>query len=97
MLGVAAAVAVSSGGLLVNGERAQAAAVVVPMGTAGSFAVLAEAGITNTGATTANGDIGSFPNPAITGAGTMTITGTNHACDSVTQGAKDDLVTAYRF
>ncbi len=67
----------------------------MPLGTAGSFAVLAGAGITNTGPTTVNGDIGTFPTTSITGAASMTVTGTNHAGDAVTQKAKTDLVTAY--
>ena len=72
-----------------------AAATAVPLGTAGSFAVLAGAGITNTGPTTVNGDVGTFPTTTITGAGSMTINGTNHAGDGVTQQAQTDLVTAY--
>jgi len=74
---------------------ADAAQTPVGLGTAGSFAVLAGAGITNTGPTTVNGDIGTFPTTSISGAASMTITGTNHGGDSVTQGAKTDLVTAY--
>jgi uncharacterized Zn-binding protein involved in type VI secretion len=66
------------------------------VGTADSFAVLAGSGITNTGPTTITGDIGSFPTDTITGSASITlIDGTNHAGDAVTQGAKDDLVTAY--
>jgi cell division septation protein DedD len=72
-----------------------AAATAVPLGTAGSFAVLAGAGITNTGPTTVNGDVGTFPTTTITGAGSMTINGTNHAGDGVTQQAQTDLVAAY--
>jgi hypothetical protein len=78
---------------LVSG--AQAAATSVPLGTADSFVVLAGAGITNTGPTTLNGDIGTFPTTSISGSGSLTITGANHAGDAVTQGAKTDLVTAY--
>lgn len=74
---------------------AQAAAVPVPLGVAESFAVLAGSGITNTGPTTITGDIGTFPTTSITDLGTLTITGTNHAGDSVTQQAKTDLITAY--
>jgi hypothetical protein len=74
---------------------ADAAQSPVGLGTAGSFGVLAGAGITNTGPTTVNGDIGTFPTTSESGAASMTITGTNHAGDSVTQGAKNDLVTAY--
>jgi len=71
------------------------AATKVPLGTADSFAILAGAGITNTGATTITGDVGSFPTVAQTGFGTVTLNGVNHAGDAVTQGAKTDLVTAY--
>jgi hypothetical protein len=67
----------------------------VGLGTATSFAILAGAGITNTGPTTVNGDVGTFPTTTQTGFGSVTITGTNHAGDAVTQGAKNDLVTAY--
>jgi hypothetical protein len=74
---------------------AAAAATAVPLGTADSFGVLAGAGITNTGPTTINGDIGTYPTMTITGSATLTVTGTNHGGDAVTQGAKDDLVTAY--
>lgn len=67
----------------------------VNLGTATSFAVLAGTGITNTGTTNIVGDVGTFPIPTETGFGTVTIIGTNHAGDAVTQGAKNDLVTAY--
>lgn len=74
---------------------AQAATAPVPLGTASSFVVLAGSGITNTGKTTLNGNIGTFPTPSTTGMGTVTLNGTNHAGDAVTQGAKKDLTTAY--
>ena len=89
------------GGLLTGGlvlsmaVAAQAAPTAVGLGTAGSFVVLAGAGVTNTGPTTLNGDIGTFPTTSISGAAGLTITGTNHGGDAVTQGAKTDLVTAY--
>ena len=84
-----------AGGLVVAFSVSAQAARAVGLGTADSFVVLAGAGVTNTGATTLNGDIGTFPTTAITGIGTMTINGTNHAGDSVTQNAKNDLVTAF--
>jgi hypothetical protein len=74
---------------------AQAAASPVPLGTTSSFAVLAGSGITNTGPTVINGNIGTFPTTDITGASDITLTGINHAGDDVTKGAKSDLVTAY--
>jgi len=74
---------------------AQAAAVPVPLGTADSFVVLAGGGITNTGPTALHGDVGTFPTTTITGAASLTVTGTNHHGDAVTQQAKSALVTAY--
>jgi hypothetical protein len=75
------------------------AAAQITYGTADSFAVLAGAGITVTGpvnSTTITGDIGSFgSSTAITGLGNVVLTGTNHAGDAVTQGAKIDLGIAY--
>ena len=91
-----ATVALFSVGLLVAlVGGAQAAPIAVPLGTADSFAVLAGAGITNTGPTTLNGDLGTFPTTSITGTSTLTVNGTNHGGDAVTQQAKTDLVTAY--
>lgn len=74
---------------------AQAAATAVSLGAADSFVVLAGSGITNTGPTTLNGDMGTYPTTTITGSSLITITGTNHGGDAVTQSAKTDLVTAY--
>ncbi len=85
--------------LAIGAAAAQTASAAGPptvgLGTATSFAVLAGAGITNTGPTTINGDVGTYPTTTETGFGSVTITGTNHAGDAVTQGAKTDLVTAY--
>jgi hypothetical protein len=94
--GATALVALFAAGLLVTLVVGAAAAVkAVPLGTASSFAVLAGAGITNTGPTTVKGDLGTFPTTTMTGTASLTISGTNHAGDAVTQGAKTDLVTAY--
>ncbi|MEP6812569.1 MAG: ice-binding family protein [Actinomycetota bacterium] len=93
---VATLTALFAAGLLVAlVGGAQAASTAVPLGTAASFAVLAGAGVTNTGPTTLNGDLGTYPTTTITGSASITITGTNHNGDSVTQQAKTDLVTAY--
>jgi hypothetical protein len=67
----------------------------IPLGTADNFGVLAGSAITNTGLTTIDGDIGTFPTPTITGTATMIVNGTNHGGDAVTQLAKTHLVTAY--
>ncbi len=84
-------------GMLIAAQTVSAAGPAAPgLGTAGWFAVLAGAGITNTGPTTINGDVGSFPTTTQTGFGSVTLSGgTNHAGDAVTQGAKTDLITAY--
>src|SRR5579872_4881598 len=74
---------------------AAAAAHDVPLGTASQFAVLAGSGITNTGPTTVTGDLGTYPTTTMTGTGSLTVNGTNHDGDAVTQQAKTDLVTAY--
>jgi hypothetical protein len=54
------------------------AATAPTLGTAAPFAVLAYSGITNTGTTTITGNVGSYPTPAETGFGSVTITGTNY-------------------
>ena len=75
------------------------ATVPVSLGTADPFAILAGAGITNTGSSTVNGDVGSHPTAGQTGFGpgadSVTLNGTNHHDDAVTSAAKDDLVAAY--
>ncbi|HUR50610.1 MAG TPA: ice-binding family protein [Mycobacteriales bacterium] len=78
------------------------AATTVDLGTAGSFAVLAGSGITNTGETTITGDIGTSPTPAETGvdpcptaADCVVLTGSNHPADAAALQAKKDLTSAY--
>ncbi len=78
--------------------QAMAATTAVPLGSTSSFAVLAGAGITFTGAVGSipiRGDIGTFPTTSITGITSVVLTGTNQAGNSVTQLAKTDLVTAF--
>jgi len=92
-LGIASVAAV---GLLVAlPVSAQAATAPVPLGTADSYVVLSGLGITNTGATTLNGDVGTSPDPALTGFGTVTLSGVKHAADAQAGVAQRDLTTAY--
>lgn len=66
----------------------------VDLGTAESFGVLAGQGVTNTGPTVVEGDVGSFPNTSVGGFPPGLVqNGTINP--SYTAGAKDDLVTAY--
>src|SRR5580698_28980 len=74
--------------LMVGGAGA---ATPVSLGTANTFAVLAGAGITNTGPTVVNGDIGTYPTPAITSTGGLAQIGTVHAADAVAQQPQSDL------
>lgn len=79
---------------------ASAAQPTVGLGNASTFAVLAGAGITNTGATTASGtngaDFGSSPNGSFTGSTLVTTTGTKYvAAVTQTASAQIDLTTAY--
>jgi hypothetical protein len=71
------------------------AAEPVGLGAAHSFAVLAGTTITNTGATTINGDVGLHPGTAITGLTAEMVNGEMHVADAEALAAKDALVIAY--
>ena len=94
-----AIVAVAAIGVFTN-ISTSTAVTPVPLGTSSTFAVLAGAGITNTGATTvsgtAGGDMGSAPTPSFTGTETVTTTGTKYlAAEAIVGQAKGALDTAY--
>ena len=86
---------VSLGGLI-DTSATSAQEAPVGLGTAGTFAVLAGSGVTNTGASTISGDLGGCPTPAVTGfpPGAV-IDGTVHAGDAVCLQAQSDLTVAY--
>jgi hypothetical protein len=74
------------------------AATSVGLGTANSFAILAGAGVTNAGPSVINGDLGTSPNPAVTGFGGApngTVNGATHQADALAGQAQADLTTAY--
>lgn len=95
--------ATAAAALIVASNSIAALAALQPrLGTASTFAVLAAAGITNAGATTITGDVGTFPTTSETGfAGpapnvvTLVPPSVNHVGDAVTQGARTAEVTAY--
>ena len=67
----------------------------IDLGTAGNFAVLAGAGVTNTGNTIVTGDLGTSPTGTVTGFPPGIVIGNIHAADPVAAQAKLDLTTAY--
>ena len=85
--------------LAVTIAQINAAAQDVGLGTANNFGVLAGSAITVAAAanpTTINGDIGSYPTPAISGLANVVLNGANETSDTgVMLTAKNDLTTAY--
>ena len=67
----------------------------VNLGTAAAASVLAGTGVTNTGPSVLNGDLDTYPTPAVTGFAPGVTMGTQHAADAVALAAQNDLTTAY--
>src|ERR1700686_3925833 len=91
--GVAAVLGLMGATALTSPSHAQAP----PLGTAGSFAVLAGTTVTNTGSTVINGDVGVSPGAAITGFPPGIVNGATHAGDAVALQAQSDDTTAYNI
>lgn len=66
---LSSAVAVTVAAVMVAGLPTQAMAIAtpVPLGTTASYSVLAGQGVTNTGPSVISHDLGTHPNPAISG------------------------------
>jgi hypothetical protein len=67
----------------------------IDMGAATNFAAFAQATVTNSGATTVNGDLGLTPGPSVTGFGPGVVNGTIQVDNSAAAAALASLTTAY--
>lgn len=75
---------------------AMPATAQISLGTAQSFGVLGGSTVTNTGATTVNGNVGVSPGTAVTGFPPgVVVGGAIHNNDAVAVQAQNDLTTAY--
>ncbi|MET9406683.1 ice-binding family protein [Streptomyces sp. NPDC002935] len=74
---------------------ASAIALPVPLGTTAFYSVLAGQGVTNTGNSVLAHDLGTHPNPSITGFPPGLVQGAVHAADANALQAKSDLIVAY--
>jgi hypothetical protein len=73
-----------------------AQASAVGLGTAQPFVVLSGAGVTNTGPSVLNGDLGVSPGTSLSGFGLpAVVNGATHDNDAVAAQAQSDLTTAY--
>jgi hypothetical protein len=71
-------------------------AAQISLGTAQNFGVLGGSTVTNTGATTVNGNVGVSPGSAVTGFPPgVVVGGSIHSNDAVAMQAQNDLTTAY--
>ena len=67
----------------------------IDLRSAGAFVAIAGAGVTNTGATIINGDLGSSPTGTINGFPPGIVNGAIHAADPISDQAKLDLTLAF--
>ena len=89
------AVVIAAVVVAVTPTQAKAIATSVPLGTAGSFGVLAGTTVTNTGDSVISQDLGVSPGTAITGFPPGVVLGQQHSADAVALQAQSDLVVAY--
>ncbi|MCX4981879.1 ice-binding family protein [Streptomyces sp. NBC_00572] len=94
-LASALATAVAAAMVAVTSTQALAIATPVPLGTTASYSVLAGQGVTNTGNSVLDHDLGTHPNGAITGFPPGRVLGAVHPADDQARQAKIDLIVAY--
>lgn len=82
--------------LVIIGLAASPAFAQISLGTAQNFGALGGSTVTNTGATTVNGNVGVSPGSAVTGFPPgVVVGGAIHSNDAVAMQAQNDLTTAY--
>lgn len=91
----AAAVLVAIGLLLTTPVANASAPLVIDLGSAGQFAVLAGDGIVDTGPSVIIGDVGTYPRPAISSVVDDSVTGTVHRASADAEQAQVDLADGY--
>jgi hypothetical protein len=69
----------------------------VPLGSAGTFGIMATSAITNTGFSIINGDVSLDPGTSMTGFPPGVVNGTTHINDTVSAQARADLLIAYNY
>jgi hypothetical protein len=74
---------------------AAAQASSVNLATASPFVVLGASGVTNTGASVLNGELGVTPGTSLTGFNEAVVNGAIHNNDAVAQSAQGDLTSAF--
>ncbi len=101
-IGLAMVAMLFTGGRPSGGEASKLMATSPGLGAAQSFAVMAAAGVTNTGPTTVNGDLGTHPTAAVTGffgttsnEGPGTVTGQIHQANGTALSARTAVTSAY--
>lgn len=92
MVGVALILAI---GAMAGRTVSAAGPAPVDLGTAANFSVLAGTQVTNTGATTIDRDVGTFPGLSVTGFPPGIVGGTIYAGGTTADQAQDDLTAAY--
>ncbi|SOC47695.1 Protein of unknown function [Blastococcus aggregatus] len=95
-LGAAAAALalLTTAGLLLDQSSSARAATSIDLGAADGYAVLAGAGITNTGSTEITGDLGTAPTPAVTGESDIVLDGVHRTVPEAT-AAQAGLLAAF--